>query len=200
VNRWHTIACCVLLLSAQYATAQIQQRTEADPVGQLLREAGQLISAERLDEAEAVLRRAAELEPRALDVGFTIGTLLIKQQRYALAVRMMERLLQAHPDSFAVMNNLSWLYATATDPTVRNGERAVELAQQALLKQPNSFHVWNTLSEGHYIIGNYERAQRAAEEALRLAQRAGADIERIVNYRRQAEKCRSALLASSLLN
>jgi tetratricopeptide (TPR) repeat protein len=196
---WRSIAALVLA-STSCVFAQMPQRSEADPVGQLLREAGQLISAERLDEAEAVLRRAAELEPRALDVGFTIGTLLIKQQRYALAVRMMERLLQAHPDSFAVMNNLSWLYATATDPTVRNGERAVELAQQALLKQPNSFHVWNTLSEGHYIVGNYERARRAAEEALRLAQRAGADAERIVNYRRQVEKCRAALLAGTLLD
>jgi tetratricopeptide (TPR) repeat protein len=99
-----------------------------------------------------------------------------------------------------VLNNLAWLYATTTDLSIRDGNRAIALAQEALLIQPDDHHVWSTLSAAHYIVGNYDRALRAAEEAVRLGERMEMNPEGLQNYRQQAQRCRQAAEALSILD
>jgi len=181
---------------------------QQEPVGRanqetfrnLLVAASDATQREQLAEAERLLNEALRMQPQSKDARFGLGALFIKQGRYSEAIRVLEDLMEEFPNEFPVLNNLAWLYATAGDPAIRDGGRAIELAQEALLLQPNNFHVWNTLSEGHYVSGDYERAVRAAQEALRLAREARVERNRINEYQQQVEKCRRAAEAMQILD
>ena len=119
------------------------------------------------------------------------------QMRKALAI--FEQLAARYPQDYSTLNNIAWLYATAEDPGIRNGKRAVAVAQNAILLAPDNYHIWSTLSEAHYLAGNYERAWRAARSALELAvSNEGTPAER-ASYQKQVHKCRQALNAMSLI-
>lgn len=165
----------------------------------LLRSASEAMRREQLVEAERLFSEALRMQPQSKDARFGMGALFIKQGRYAEAIGLLEGLMEDFPNEFPVLNNLAWLYATASDPAIRDGGRAVELAQKALLLQPNNFHVWNTLSEGHYVSGDYERAVRAAQESVRLAREARIDRNRISEYQQQVDKSRRAAEAMQIL-
>ncbi len=174
-------------------------RANQETFRNLLVSASEAMQREQLVESERLFNEALRMQPQSKDARFGMGALFIKQGRYAEAIRLLERLMEEFPNEFPVLNNLAWLYATAGDPAIRDGGRAVELAQEALLLQPNNFHVWNTLSEGHYVSGDYDRAVRAAQEAVRLAREARIDRNRINEYLEQVEKCRRAAEAMKIL-
>jgi len=143
--------------------------------------------------AEALRRNTTH--KRAL---FGLGTALISLNRHADAARVLTPLAQRYPDDYFTLNNLAWLYATTPDPRLRDGARATDLALRALTLAPNDYHVWSSLSEAHFISGNYERAIHAAEWAVTLAQQTG-DPNRVQEYLQQLEKCRQAALAAKIL-
>ena len=152
------------------------------------------------EEALVIFQQVLRSDPKNKRARFGVGTGYIQQNKYQEAIAVLEPMTEEFPDDFLVKNNVAWLYATARDPTVRNGEKAIRYAQEALLISPNSYQVWNTLSESYYITGEYEKAQRAAEEALRLATQVNAPLSSIADYRRQAEKSARAAKAMSLLD
>jgi predicted Zn-dependent protease len=130
---------------------------------------------------------------------FGLGTTYIQMQDYRQALAILEPMSEATPTDYFLKNNIAWLYATAKDSAIRDGAKAVRLAQEALLVAPNDFHVWSTLAEGYYVAGQYDKALRASEEALRiglLVQGPGAVTD---EYRRQVDKCRKAAQAMSVL-
>ena len=149
--------------------------------------------------AAAAFRKALASEPTCKQALFGLGTVLIAGEKYAEAIQVLQRALQSDPKDYFARNNLAWLYATAKDVKFRDGRKAVALAQDALMVAPQDYHVWSCLAEGYYISGNYSRAQRAAEEALRLAQTSNVETNMIVEYTTQAEKCRNAAKAMDIL-
>lgn len=130
---------------------------------------------------------------------FGLGTCYVELRQYREARLVLERMIELYPDAFEAMNNLAWMYATASDPVYRDGRKAVKYAQQAVLLSPKSFEIWNTLSESYFVAGEYEKAQRAAAEALRLSQENQAPERVVREYERQFEKCRRAADAMSLI-
>jgi len=202
MTRWFIILMAGLLCWADAASARQDPADSADEDAfrELLVEAADALQRDHLSQAEQLFQEALRMRPQAKEARFGIGALFIKQGRYADAITTMEALKEEFPNDFSILNNLAWLYATSTDHTVRNGERAIILAQEALLLQPNNFHVWNTLSEGHYVSGDYERALRAAQEALRLSREARVGRDRISEYQKQVDKCRRAAEAMQILD
>jgi tetratricopeptide (TPR) repeat protein len=71
-------------------------------------------------------------------------------------------------------NNLAWLLATSPKASLRNGDKAVELAQQANAltggKNPN---ILDTLAAAFAEAGRFDDAMRTAQKALELARAAG---------------------------
>lgn len=165
----------------------------------VLASATEALQHDRLTVAEELFVRALRMHPQSREARFGMGALLIKQGRYTEAIEMLEQLRAEYPDEYSIINNLAWLYATATDYSMRNGPRAVALAQEALLLQPHDYHVWNTLSEAYYVSGNYERAFRAARETLRVGREAGVGRDVITQYERQVDKCRRAVEVMSIV-
>lgn len=165
----------------------------------LVEHAQQLSAQGRLSEALAAMKQAVDLDPKDRRARFGLGTVYIQAEQYSDALAVLEPLTVEYPKDYFLRNNIAWLYATAKDHRVRDGAKAIRMAQEALLLAPNDYHVWSTLSEGYYVAGQYDRALRAAEEALRIAQQAAASAGNIIEYRRQIDKSRKAVQAMSLV-
>jgi Flp pilus assembly protein TadD len=150
-------------------------------------------------EAVAAFNRAVVLDPGSKQARFGLGTAYIQMGRYKEAVSVLTPMTEEFPTDYSLRNNLAWVYATAKDPSVRNGAQAVRFAQEALLIAPEDFHVWSTLAEGYYVLGDYEKALRAAQQAVRLSEMSGSGPEVTEDYRRQVQKSQRAVQAMSVL-
>ena len=64
-------------------------------------------------------------------------------------------------------NNLAWALATNPDPTLRNGAKAVQLAQQS--SNGKNLLVLRTLAAAYAEAGQFTNALTTAGQALQLA-------------------------------
>ena len=105
------------------------------------------------------------------DARFGLGDFTGAAADYALGLRHA-------PDDVKVLNNLAWFLATCPDVNHRDGRRAVALATKACeisqWKDPN--HI-DTLAAALAEDGQFEEADRRAEEALKLFRKDSSDYE-----------------------
>jgi len=139
--------------------------------------------------------RILKIEPDHAQVRYLVSHIYIQSKQYRKAETLLLALTAERPNDFTLMNNLAWVYATAEDPSIRNGDKAIKFAQEAMLLAPNDHHVWSTLSEAYYMSGEYEKAYRAIEHMARLATRYGTGIteESVKDYNEQIRKCKRAM-------
>ncbi len=170
------------------------------PMAAELARAQELVARYKHLEALAVLREIIRKHDDHAPARFLAASALMQMRRYEAARTLLEGILRTHPMDPGALNNLAWMYATAEDPSFRNPARAIELARGALLARPDDFHVWSTLAEAHFIGREYERAARAAREALSLARASGAPAAQLLSYEEQYRKCTEALQAFSIID
>lgn len=138
------------------------------------------------EEAEHAYLRALAEAPDDSSIRFRLSTLYINMDRYPEAVALLETLIKEHPESAIMHNNLSWCYATGTG--VKNKEKALLHAREAILSSPMTASVWNTLAEAYYVAGDYEKALRSAEHALSLLMETNPSEETAKSYLAQRER------------
>jgi len=63
---------------------------------------------------------------------------------------------------------LAWWLATAANPEIRDGKRAVQLAKKAVDLAPEDGICWNTLGTAHYRGGDYKSAVVALEQSMKM--------------------------------
>ncbi|REJ97379.1 MAG: tetratricopeptide repeat protein [Planctomycetota bacterium] len=98
------------------------------------------------------------------------GQQLESMGRYAQAAKDYQRAAELAPHRPEAHNNLAWLLATAPQEAVRDGERAIKHAEQALqLAARRNFGYMDTLAAAYAEAGRYEDAQRVQSEAIELA-------------------------------
>jgi len=186
--------------AAEGTDTAAREQSEADQVERaLIRTGNRLLEQGKLREAEEMYRRALQRNPQSRAARIGLGNVLIRSGRDREARKLLEPMLSEFPDDFTLKNNVAWLLAVTPDATVKDGRRAVELAQEALLHAPRDYHVWSTLAEAHFACGEYERALKAAEQALSLAREKRAPASEVKFYRAQVEKCRRAVEVFSLV-
>jgi tetratricopeptide (TPR) repeat protein len=90
------------------------------------------------------------------------------------AVGHYHEALRLNPDSTGALNNLAWLLATCSDASVRNGARAVQLAERAcqLTDYRQTLFV-GTLAAAYAEAGRFDDAMATAERAIALARKNG---------------------------
>lgn len=186
------------VVTNRVAPAAVSPITDVEVV-RWIQHAGELASLGKLNEAIEAYKRAVELNPSDKRARFGLGTTYIQLERYRDALAVLEPMAEEFAEDYSLKNNIAWLYATAKDHSVRDGAKAVRMAQEALLIAPGDYHVWSTLCEGYYVAGQYDKALRAAEEALKLARLANASGGSLLEYRRQVDKSRKAVQAMSLV-
>ena len=122
------------------------------------------------DEAIAHFRKAVQLNPKLANVQSDLGTLLLQKGRADDAVAHYQAALAIQPANAFFLNNLAWVLATCPNPQVRNGPKAVELAQQAdQLIAGKTPAILSTLAAAYAESGRFPEAVATAQRALDLA-------------------------------
>src|SRR5438046_3691794 len=85
-----------------------------------------------LDEAILFWSARVENEPNNIGARNTFGVLLVQKHRTRAAIEQWETALALDANDGNTQSNLVWVLATAPNASLRNGIRAVELAERAL--------------------------------------------------------------------
>ena len=164
------------LQSALYSDAQTLYRAtlarnpQADlahnNLGLLLFQAGQT------EEAIRHFQRAVELRPSSAHAHNNLANALRLEGRAREAAAHYEASLKSEPDNPSTCNNLAMLLATSSDASLRNGRRALQLAQHAnQLTGGRSPFILGTLAAAYAETGRFTDAVAVARTALDLASR-----------------------------
>ncbi|PYJ11901.1 MAG: hypothetical protein DME93_08890 [Verrucomicrobia bacterium] len=124
----------------------------------------------RIGEAIAQWQKALPTLPN--DSGFhtVLGNAFLKSGLQKDAIAEYEHAARISQQDSLARNNLAWLLATSSDASIRDGNRAIELAEQAVQlsggKDPTYLR---TLAAARAEGGRFAQAVAAAEQALRIA-------------------------------
>jgi protein O-mannosyl-transferase len=148
--------------------AAIDLRPENGPAHNNLAKA--LLQKGRVAEAMVHYRKFLEIEPGNVEARNILGTALIQQGRIRQAIEQWQEAQTIEPENGNAASNLAWVFATCPDDSIRDGRRAVELAEKALRisggKIPMIFRVLAAAyAEDRRFSQAIESAQRGADLA-----------------------------------
>ncbi|HEX8678644.1 MAG TPA: tetratricopeptide repeat protein, partial [Chthoniobacterales bacterium] len=123
----------------------------------------------RAQESLACLEKAVALDPNDGDAHYNLANTLMEIGRATDAVRHYSRAVERDPIDAEAMNNMAWILATTPDPSVRDGRKAVDLAERAESLKPGSPQTSATLAAAYAELGRFDQAVNAAQRALDLA-------------------------------
>jgi tetratricopeptide (TPR) repeat protein len=125
---------------------------------------------------QAILFWSTRVENKPNDIGArnTFGALLVQKHQTRAAIEQWETALALNPNDGNAQSNLAWVFATAPDASLRNGTRAVELAERAL-KLAGGINpiLHRTLAAAYAEAGRFDYAFATAERGLAFAEREG---------------------------
>ena len=129
-----------------------------------------LIAQGKYDEAMSECQAAILIEPKNSKIHYLLGNTFLAEHKLADAIQEYENVLQLDPEQQFCLNDLAWLLATAPDARLRNGSRAVILAEQNC--QLSNYHVTffvGTLAAAYAEAGRFDDATKTAQKAIALA-------------------------------
>jgi protein O-mannosyl-transferase len=124
----------------------------------------------QLDEALAHFRKAIALRPELPGIYYNLGLVLLRKGQVDEAIAQFQKAVESQPDFSDARNSLAWVLATSPQASVRNGARAVELAQQAeRLSEGRNPMILGTLAAAYAEAGRFPEAIATAQRAAQLA-------------------------------
>jgi Flp pilus assembly protein TadD len=127
-----------------------------------------------VDEAITHFQKALEIKPGFAEAHINLGSALVKKGKVDEAIIHFQKALEIEPDNVEALNDLAWLLATSPQASVRNGDRAVELAQRAnQITGGENPMILSTLAAACAEAGRFGDAQQNARKAVQLATVAG---------------------------
>jgi len=128
----------------------------------------------RMNEAIAHFQRALAINPGYAEARHNLGNSFFQQGRMDEAISQYQKTLEIQPADSTVQNILAWLLATCPKASLRNGNRAVELARQADASTGGKDPViLSTLSAAFAEAGRFGDARESAQKAIELARATG---------------------------
>ena len=164
----------VLLLEGRTdeAAAQFQKVLEIQPdyaeahnnLGNVLLRKGRVAAA--MDHFQTALK----IQPDFAEAHYNLGKALLAKGKVQEALAHCQAALKAQPDNPEVLSLLAWVLATWSEPSVRNGVQAVELARRASrLSGGTDPAVLQVLAAAYAENGQFAEAAATARQALQLA-------------------------------
>jgi tetratricopeptide (TPR) repeat protein len=121
-------------------------------------------------EAIAEYEKTLALRPTDAEAHTSLGNVLAQEGSLKEAIAEYEEALQLAPDTILACHNLAWILSAAPDSTVRNGARAIPLAQRAAdLSGGDNPLFLRTLAAAYAEAGRFSDAIEVAQKALRMA-------------------------------
>jgi protein O-mannosyl-transferase len=128
----------------------------------------------QLREAAVDLRRALDEGVTDVEASNALAFALTQTGDDAQAVEVLTRGTETHPDNINLKHNLARLLATASDPRVRDGARAVRLALEVCDQTGNRDpRALDTLAAAYAADGRLDLARAAAARAEARARELG---------------------------
>jgi tetratricopeptide (TPR) repeat protein len=159
------IVCLVLLLPAGVMAAQ--------DIPHVCREAEALSktpegdSAKKLNLYEQCLDN--ELSPMVrASVLFNMGVNYADLGQWSKALAHYEEAVRFYPDDYRVYNNMALILASCSDPSVRDGERALELSRKACALSSN-LGTLDTYATALARVGQFDEAASLERKLIRQA-------------------------------
>jgi len=121
-------------------------------------------------------RAALLIQPNNPDCHTVLAIALDEKAQPAEAIQHYEKALAISPQSVSALNNLAWLLATCSNAPLRNGARAIQLAERAdqLTGGANAL-VLRTLAAAYAEAGQFGKAIESARTAMQLGRSQGDD-------------------------
>ena len=133
-----------------------------------------LANQERASEAIEQFERALQLAPDHAEARYNLGRTLADLGKFKEAIPQYERVLQLQPDNAAGLDGLARVLATSPVPSVRDGARAIALAQRASQLAGDAEPIpADTLAAAYAEAGRFAEAIVCAQKALTSARRLG---------------------------
>jgi len=124
----------------------------------------------RTPEAVAHLEQALRVNPEDGAALYNLGKALIRLGKAREAIGQYEHALRVNPEDVETQNDLACMLATCEDGSVRNGVRAVELAEKAnQIARGKDPVILDTLAAAYAEAGRFGEAVRTAQAAIELA-------------------------------
>ncbi|HIE04531.1 MAG TPA: tetratricopeptide repeat protein, partial [Candidatus Latescibacteria bacterium] len=124
----------------------------------------------RTDEAVASFEEALKFDPNYDKAFNNLIAVLMKAGRFKEVERKMKEGLRRRPEDMKLAMSLAWFLSTCPDPKVRDGRRAVELAEEVCLSTGyRDARALDVLAAAYAEEGRFEEAIKVARRAVRLA-------------------------------
>jgi tetratricopeptide (TPR) repeat protein len=126
----------------------------------------------QLEAAEKECTGVLALQPDDSTAHAMLADLYSSQGRFEESITEMNSALRYTPDSAVLINNLAWMLATCQQKPLRDGARAITLAQRACeaTKFQQTIYV-GTLAAAYAEAGNFDQAIATAQKACSLAKK-----------------------------
>jgi tetratricopeptide (TPR) repeat protein len=152
--------------------AAVDLRPENSPAHENLAKA--LLQKGQVADALVHYRKLLELQPDNIEVHNIVGTVLIQQGHIREGVEEWQKVLAIQPDNGNAMSNLAWVFATAPDDSLRDGTKAVQLAEEALrISRRRIPIIFRTLAAAYAESGEFSKAIQTAQQGIELANSQG---------------------------
>jgi tetratricopeptide (TPR) repeat protein len=128
----------------------------------------------RIDEAVADWEKTLQIQPSYADAHTGLGNALLRKGSLREAIAHYEQALALAPEDPHCRNNMAWVLATSSDASIRDGTKAIDLAQVAVAlsggREPRFFR---TLAAAYAESGRFSEALAAAQQAAAIARMQG---------------------------
>ena len=133
-------------------------------LGNALADSGQV------DEAIVVFQETLQVAPQFAAAHSNLGNVLLRKGQAEEALKHYQAAIAVQPTNAYLFNNFAWALATCPQASVRNGARAVELAQQAeRLSDRKDAWILGTLAAAYAEAGRFAEAVATAQRGLEIA-------------------------------
>ncbi len=145
-------------------------RLQPDYAGAYYNRGNVLYAKGRIDEAIPDFQKALQFQPSHADAHTGLGNALLNKGDLKNAIDHYKEATALAPNDPHSRNNLAWVLSTSSDPSIRNGAKAVELARQAVALSSGKDPVFlRTLAAAYAETGRFSDADAALQQAVEIA-------------------------------
>jgi protein O-mannosyl-transferase len=129
-----------------------------------------LLQEGEVDEAISLWEKVLKLRPNYVKAHLSLANALLQKGKTEEATAHFGKALQIEPRSISVLNQWAWVLATNSQAQIRNGAKAIELAQQAdQISGGQNPIVLRTLAAAYAEDRQFAQAIETVQKALELA-------------------------------